>query len=686
MALFKKKKLKNILEAISRYNGDDLRALADLVNYLRPRGKAIHSDDNQEFEELILRLKSNEKHREGLRKYINRILSNKKLRRSITEPGIITGNSFFSELWKRLSYKILPYQPDEQTVDFVLTNIFYRKTDGIWVKNVPADQVLDLFDLLSFEPLKNDKSKESGIFKDVLYACDVLMQRVVGLSIEDEIPDRTPEYANFESPFLALEKDLRSFIERELNSNEILRPDNIEYKHLLVLIEQCDEFVEKAFKNSGKYGITLKINQSLLVIRQQLERVKTVLSFLPVGKDENPGLKTVEFIRELIYFNCGKNRVRRFITDSTRLLAFEVTQQTGKSGEHYITSSKEEYRHMFKSAAGGGAVVGLMCLIKTYLGMAEVSLFGKGFLYSMNYALGFIAIYLLHFTLATKQPAMTAAALAVALKTNVKEKVKYDAFSKLFARLFRSQFIAFVGNVALAFPVALIIVATIDLTFGVNSAAHKSEKLLKEIDIFATPALFHASIAGVFLFLSGLIAGQAANRSIHHKFPTRIKNHPALKLALGRNAATKLSELYKKHIGGLAGNFWFGIFMGSTASVGVFLGLPLDIRHITFAAGNLALGLYGELFSVNIFYVFWLILGVGFIGLMNFIVSFGLSLILAMKSRGIKLTELIKISKAILLRFKDNRKDFFIPPEETEELNIEILHPENEKYEEKDNH
>lgn len=511
-------------------------------------------------------------------------------------------------------------------------------------------------------PGKNDQ----GALKDVLYACDVLLQRVVGLSIEDEILDRTPEYANFESPFLALEKELRAFISRELESDEILKPENIEYKHLLVLIEQCDDFVEKALKNSGKYGITLKINQSLLIIRQQLERVKKVLSYLPVGENENPKLKTVEFIRELIYFNCGKNRVRKYIAESTRLLAFEVTQHTGKSGEHYITTSKDEYRQMFKSAAGGGLVVGIMCLIKTYLGKAEVSLFGKGFLYSMNYAFGFIAIYLLHFTLATKQPAMTAAALARALKSNVKEKVKYEEFARLFARLFRSQFIAFAGNVVLAFPVAMILVAGIDLAFGINSAEHKAEKLIKEIDIFATPAIFHASIAGVFLFLSGLIAGQAANRSVHHKFPTRIKNHPALKLAFGRKAAERLSKLYEKHIGGLAGNFWFGIFMGSTASAGVFLGLPLDIRHITFASGNLALGLYGAGFSVNLFYVLWLLVGVGVIGLANFLVSFALSLILAMKSRGVKLTEFTKISKAIFIRFKENRRDFFLPPDEVQ--------------------
>ena len=41
--------------------------------------------------------------------------------------------------------------------------------------------------------------------------------------------------------------------------------------------------------------------------------------------------------------------------------------------------------------------------------------FTMHFLYSFNYAMGFIMIYLMNFTLATKQPAMTAATMAKVL-------------------------------------------------------------------------------------------------------------------------------------------------------------------------------------------------------------------------------------------------------------------------------
>ena len=81
--------------------------------------------------------------------------------------------------------------------------------------------------------------------------------------------------------------------------------------------------------------------------------------------------------------------------------------------------------------------------------------------------------------MATKQPAMTASALIKALEEGVlkkgKDVEKYKAFAILFARVFRSQFIAFVGNVIMAFPVSLLGIWLIDHFMHYNIAATKWE-------------------------------------------------------------------------------------------------------------------------------------------------------------------------------------------------------------------
>src|SRR5690606_3382556 len=118
----------------------------------------------------------------------------------------------------------------------------------------------------------------------------------------------------------------------------------------------------------------------------------------------------------------------------------------------------------------------------------------------------------------------------------------------------------------------------------------------------------------------------------------RIQENPLLKNTIGVKKAAKLAEIVEKKWPGIASNFWFGVFMGSTHSLGHFLGLNLDIRHITFASGNIALGAYGADFSIPLSVWLWSFIGLVVIGFMNFIVSFMLSLYLAFKSRNLPMS------------------------------------------------
>ena len=142
-------------------------------------------------------------------------------------------------------------------------------------------------------------------------------------------------------------------------------------------------------------------------------------------------------------------------------------------------------------------------------------------------------------------------------------------------------------------------------------------------------------------------------------------------MLFGKSFAQSLSRFYSKNWAGIVSNFWFGIFLGATAPVGHFLGVDLDIRHITFSAGNFALGLYGKGFDVSAS-VFWIsFITIFIIGFFNFIVSFGLSMLLALRSRKVTLTEFSKISKVIYKYFWRNPLRFFIP--------IRSQHDENAK-------
>ena len=88
------------------------------------------------------------------------------------------------------------------------------------------------------------------------------------------------------------------------------------------------------------------------------------------------------------------------------MISHLITNHTAETGTHYITSTGKQYMTMFYKASGGGIIVGALCVLKLLYGYVPGSDFSHAFLYSMNYAMGFIMIYLMGFTLATKQPAI----------------------------------------------------------------------------------------------------------------------------------------------------------------------------------------------------------------------------------------------------------------------------------------
>lgn len=644
---------------------NDVEFLVEIVNIFRP--KDLKDVEEVDITPIIQLLSENKEYSDSFSSYISQLVHSKDLDQIITDAGIIKDTDFIYEVRKRIVEKLIPAQSAKNTLQYILNQVFYSSTDPDWISKIPEKQIYELFEVCNFKPIYSEQ-KSNFELSELMYALGVLVNRISGRAMETDVNKMVPEFQNFDSPFIAIQREVSELTERLMSSKEkYTHSEDLAYKQILLLHKQCEKYVETAFKNSHKYGISIKVNQSLLRIRQQLERIKNLLPFLVLNNNDEANKKTIEFAFLLIRYNCNKSNVKKLINESTQLLSYEVTQHTAQTGEHYITRTRGEYFRMLKTASGGGLIVAFLCVFKILLGKIDSSDFGHAFLYSMNYSFGFVAIYLFGCTLATKQPAMTASALVSALEQGIKIKNdsqtdKYRNFSIFFARVFRSQFIAFVGNVIVAFPVALFLIWGIDQVFHYNIAEKKWFSLVNDLSPITSPAIFHAAIAGFFLFISGIIAGSIANRDKHNSVYYRIQEHPILKRTFGKEKTEKISKFYEKRWAGIISNFWFGVFMGSTASIGIFIGLDLDIRHITFASGNLALGLYGNSFHVTTDMIVWGVFGIGIIGMVNFLVSFTLSLTLAFRARSVPILELRLVARSIWKYFKEKPFHFFFPP------------------------
>ena len=671
------KEYKSIYEIFETYmhssDYEDIDFVFDVVNYFRRKSKNKKSPIN--IDELITEIKHKPDSIAFFKEKLHNVFANKQKVILFTDAGLLNSVSFFKELRRRISRQLLPDQPSEENIQYVLNQLFYRPSDVKWVHQIPLDNWKELFEILAVSTFYED-SESKTTSKQILLAIMILSQRMGGLALQTDVRRMVPEYAHLNSPFIALDDELNN-LARTLSKEDkpylYIQDHELDYKQLNILAGQCEDFVNKADANTSKYGVTFSVNQTLLLIRQQIKRIKRLYNYLFIEKEADKCEITIAFYLDMVKTNSKKNNIRKLIDDSVYNITYEITNYTGKTGEHYITSTTGEYFKMLKTALWGGVIVGFMCLVKLYMSMQpDQSDFFRALNYSFNYAIGFVLIYLTGSTLATKQPAMTASTIAKTLESlsdndNNKEKQKhYTEFSALFTRLFRSQFIAFVGNVFGAFPVSMLLAIGMSYLSGYNIATKKSLHLLEDLNIWHTPVFLHACIAGIFLFLSGIIAGNVASVNNFNNFYYRLSEHPFLKGFFGKVRMQRVANWRQQKWPSVVSNIWFGVFMGSAWAIGHFFGLPIDIRHITFASGNLAYGLYGMNFIISLENILWCILGIGIIGLGNFIVSFGLSLWIALRSREVPASELKYLGRCVWRAFKTHPRAFFFPIKEKE--------------------
>lgn len=611
------------------------------------------------FEQVLSFLYSHPEITENFKYYIHNLFRKRHFNISLTEANILSENGFFPELKKRVLNTILPSVENENSIWYLFDNITIRpKADFKFLQSVPKEQFYELMNILDFEHIITHK-----FVKNELYlSANVLAWRAIGNALDVEIINMAPEYKDFDNPFMALQDELDIVTKKfQENPNFTLYSKEEHYKQIKIYLTQCHNFIDTAYKNVEKKGISGKINLSLLKIRQQLNRISEVMDLLLIDEENEVREKGRKLIYNIIEYKSHKNNISELFNDSTRLLSHLITNHTAETGRHYIASNIQGFIKMFWKASGGGVIVGFLCVLKLLYSYGDGSDFYYAFMYSFNYAMGFIVIYLMGFTLATKQPAMTASTMAKVLSEGKNHNSNYREFSHLIAQLSRTQFIAFLGNVLWAFPVSLVLIYTLDVLLNQNFSATKATHLLNDLNPMETSPLLHASIAGVYLFISGIISGHISNNSVYYKIPERIAKNPTLRMFFGEKVAENISHFYKKNWAGIMSNFWFGVCLGVTGTIGKFLGLDLDIRHITFAAGNFALGLYGKDFEISLSLFVICVITIGLIGFFNFIVSFGLSMILALRSRKVSIGRTGDIFRDIMSYFFKNPLIFFFP-------------------------
>ncbi len=170
---------------------------------------------------------------------------------------------------------------------------------------------------------------------------------------------------------------------------------------------------------------------------------------------------------------------------------------------------------------------------------------------------------------------MTAAALAATVQQRKGSKMAQIAeLAALIVNIIRTQFVAILGDISIAIPVAALITLLWDFALREPLMNHaKAAKTLHDLNPFTSLAIPHAAIAGVCLFLSGLLAGYFDNMAVYRKVGPRLKAHVRLSQLMGQERLYRFADYIERNLGALAGNFIFGIMLGSMGTIGFILGL-----------------------------------------------------------------------------------------------------------------
>jgi site-specific recombinase len=424
--------------------------------------------------------------------------------------------------------------------------------------------------------------------------------------------------------------------------------------------------VERVRARASREGTSLSLTLLLRRIGQHIERCESLIAVLESFaqrrsfNDAIPSL--VSIIKKLIADESRKNDLREFWRASVDILARRVTDNAGRTGEHYITSERSDYTAMFRSAALGGFIIAIMALIKTFITGAHLPPLTEAFAVCLNYGLGFVLIHILHGTVATKQPAMTAATIAASIEKCGSRQRNLEQIAVLAARTMRSQLVAIFGNVTVAVPMSILLATAITMTHGQPFPdVAKAHHLLDSVHPWFSGSLFFAAIAGVCLFLTGLVSGYYDNLAAYARIPQRLMALKGPRWLFGEARWMRVCHYVEDNLGALAGNFFFGFMLGGVTAFGILFGLPVDIRHIAFSSAYLGFGLSALEYALPLRDIVMAVLGVGLIGLVNLVVSFSLSLRVACRAREVTLPggELLVQIFRLFLR---QPREFILPP------------------------
>jgi site-specific recombinase len=573
-----------------------------------------------------------------------------------SETGLPRQFGLLTEVSERLMRKFLPPPPGSAELGVLFDRLFPYRHDDAWIEQLDEGTLERFGELLEYgtAPEEGGWNKLAEELEDAL-AFLAAQIRVIGCSAP--IRQRLKNQSLRELAFFKLGAALSTAIDAQKKGDETTMAAELNY--LRSLIDACHRTRAEVLEQLESGGVSMEVVYHLAFLEAALQRFQDLLdlAFDPATQMK----RSAGFVALLARQNRARESVTDLLRQNFRLLTRKMVERSGETGEHYIARSGREYGAMLKSAAGGGVIMAVTAWMKTILLAWSLAGLMEGIAASLNYSLGFVAIQLTGSTLATKQPANTAPALAARMH-NVREPAAIEQLVEEIMFLVRSQIASIAGNLALVVPGMLALHFVVLWWTGKEILTpEKAAKAMAAVSILG-PSVIYAAFTGVLLWASSLAAGWAGNWFACNHIGESLATDHRLTRALGPTRAARFALFWTRNVAGLMGNISFGFMLGIIPEVAKFAGLPLDIRHVTLSSAFLTASVATLGVGVMATKAFVLAaLGIAVIALMNLTVSFSLAMFVATRACNIQSPERRAIYAAVAERVLRHPLSFLFP-------------------------
>ncbi|QDE86016.1 site-specific recombinase [Myxococcus xanthus] len=583
------------------------------------------------------------------------------------QVGLPAGQGFFAEASDRLARSLLPAPPEPGKLSELLLRLCPDPDDADWLARLSPARLAQLAALVG-EPASPEPMPGARVRADLMDALLLLAVQVAALGMAEDVRDRSPETSFRASPFLRMRLVCDAVLARDAAADTL--------RDLSQCVADCRQVVGSVSRHLEDAGVSVDLVYRLERIRRGLERMEAIARVLGAPRGEARWREAMTLVSDLLRRAHADRSVVELVKRNMRMLARKIIERAGHSGEHYITSTREGFHAMVHSAAGGGLVTAAAVAIKVFLSGLVLAPFFSFMAVGLNYALSFLLIQALGFTLATKQPSVTAATLAGAVGEGARGE-RLANLVELIPRITRSQLAAFAGNLGVVAPVAIVFALGYQFITGhAFMSQAKAQAMVASLHPWKSGTLLFAAMTGVLLWMSSVAGGWLENFVVYRRLPEALAHHRLPRRLLGEARARRLAAGFQHAASGLGANVTLGFMLALAPVVGRFFGLTLDVRHVTFVLGSLSLAgtalgpgavLQPEFLAA--------LAGMALTGLINFWVSFSLALGVAVRARDVPTREALPFLRAVLAHLVKHPRSFLLPPKEPENDVLRVSAP-----------